>query len=81
MAVVPIARAHPVPAPSAFTIPTPVSTRDAIAAVPTGEYQPNYRDGMDCPGCGRGAFHIGRQSAECANCGTALPLAPTRGAR
>ena len=43
-------------------------------------YVIRYRDGMECPGCGHGAFHIGRLSAECGKCGTALPLAPTRGA-
>ena len=28
-----------------------------------------------CPGCGRTHWHIGRVSAECAFCTTALPLA------
>lgn len=27
-----------------------------------------------CPGCGRTHWHIGRSTAECAFCGTALPL-------
>jgi hypothetical protein len=27
-----------------------------------------------CPGCGRSHWHIGRMMAECAFCGTALPL-------
>lgn len=27
-----------------------------------------------CPGCGRTHWHIGRLSAECAFCSTALPL-------
>ena len=27
-----------------------------------------------CPGCGRSHWHIGRLMAECAFCGTALPL-------
>lgn len=27
-----------------------------------------------CPGCGRSHWYIGSQSAECAFCGTALPL-------
>jgi hypothetical protein len=27
-----------------------------------------------CPGCGRVHWHIGRITAECAFCGTALPL-------
>lgn len=35
-----------------------------------------YRDGEknNCPGCGRSHWHIGRIMAECAFCGTALPL-------
>lgn len=28
-----------------------------------------------CPGCGRSHWYIGRVSAECGFCGTALPLA------
>lgn len=27
-----------------------------------------------CPGCGGCAWHVGRQTAECAHCGTAIPL-------
>jgi hypothetical protein len=30
-----------------------------------------------CPGCGRSHWYLGRLSAECAFCGTALPLAGT----
>ncbi|WP_336973458.1 hypothetical protein [Sphingobium aromaticiconvertens] len=30
--------------------------------------EPNH-----CPGCGGSAWHVGRQSAECARCGTAIP--------
>ncbi len=41
-------------------------------------YSLRYEPGMACPGCQHRAFHIGRQSAECARCGTALPLAPGR---
>lgn len=35
-----------------------------------------YREGErnHCPGCGREHWHVGRMSAECAFCGTALPL-------
>jgi ribosomal protein S27E len=29
-----------------------------------------------CPGCGHVNWHLGRSSAECAFCGTALPYAP-----
>ena len=30
-----------------------------------------------CPGCGRSQWYIGRMSAECGFCGTAVPLAET----
>lgn len=39
-------------------------------------YVPLYRAGTCCPGCGRSNWTIGRLSAECAFCATALPLAP-----
>ena len=31
-----------------------------------------------CPGCGRSHWYIGRVSAECGFCGTAIPLAEAR---
>src|SRR3954454_3917105 len=36
-----------------------------------------YRANTDnhCPGCGRSHWYIGRMSAECGFCGTAIPLA------
>lgn len=39
-------------------------------------YHAVYREGETnhCPGCGRTHWHIGRLSAECAFCTTALPL-------
>lgn len=39
-------------------------------------YSAIYRDNEvnHCPGCGRTQWHIGRVTAECAFCGTALPL-------
>lgn len=49
-----------------------------------GQFDPNargyhavYREGEvnHCPGCGRSQWIIGRLSAECAFCSTALPLA------
>ena len=49
-----------------------------------GQFNPNargyhavYHDGEvnHCPGCGRTQWIIGRMSAECAFCATALPLA------
>lgn len=40
-------------------------------------YQAVYRSGESnrCPGCGRSHWHVGRVSAECGFCATALPLA------
>ena len=42
----------------------------------TRGYHAVYRDGQvnHCPGCGRTHWIIGRLSAECAFCTTALPL-------
>lgn len=39
-----------------------------------------YRTNSDnhCPGCGRSHWYIGRISAECGFCGTAIPLAEAR---
>jgi hypothetical protein len=31
-----------------------------------------------CPGCGRSHWHVGRSTAECAFCATALPIAESR---
>ena len=36
------------------------------------EDQPNF-----CPGCGRSHWYIGRLTAECAYCGTAVPMQDT----
>ena len=42
-------------------------------------YHVAYRDGEVnyCPGCGRSHWYIGRATAECAFCATALPLLDT----
>jgi hypothetical protein len=42
-------------------------------------YAPIYRQNMVnlCPGCGQAQWFIGRITAECAFCGTALPLQHT----
>lgn len=39
-------------------------------------YRPAYRvgDAPDCPGCHRSHWLVGRVLAECAFCGTALPI-------
>jgi hypothetical protein len=49
-----------------------------IAAVQERGYQPLYHQGKPnhCPGCSHSWWLVGRASAECWNCGTALPLAP-----
>lgn len=54
-----------------------------IPGVAERGYHVEYRHGgvNYCPGCGRTHWHVGRVSAECAFCGTALPLpdAPNSG--
>ena len=44
-------------------------------------YHAVYHDGEinHCPGCGRSHWYIGRLSAECGFCGTALPLTGSLG--
>jgi len=39
-------------------------------------YRVAYRqqEANNCPGCGRSHWMVGRTTAECAFCGTALPL-------
>lgn len=46
------------------------------AAIEQRGYRPVYHTGAVCPGCHRSNWFIGRNSAECNACGTALPLAP-----
>lgn len=39
-------------------------------------FMPLYHGAGDrCPGCGAQSWHVGRMSAECARCETAIPLA------
>ena len=49
--------------------------RDAFNPNARG-YHAVYRDNEvnHCPGCGRTHWYLGRMLAECAFCGTALPL-------
>lgn len=57
----------------------------AFSGIPSGRinaprgFMPLYHaDTVNhCPGCGRTHWHIGRATAECAFCETALPLAMT----
>jgi hypothetical protein len=44
-------------------------------------YCPVYREHQvnHCPGCGRTQWYVGRFSAECGFCATALPLADSTG--
>lgn len=46
-------------------------------------YAPLYRRGErnSCPGCGATHWHVGRFSAECGACATAIPFAPVEGAK
>ena len=43
----------------------------------TRGFVPLYHQDIEnrCPGCGKSHWHIGRFSAECAHCDTALPFA------
>jgi len=54
----------------------------AAAKVAERGYSVVYHDGRvnHCPGCGRSQWLIGRSTAECAFCATAVPLARPIGA-
>lgn len=52
------------------------AARKFSATVRDRGYRPVHSSGCRCPGCGLSNWHIGRVSAECAGCGTALPLSP-----
>lgn len=47
---------------------------------PAGAMVLTYRPGLPnlCPGCHGTHWHVGRTMAECATCGTALPIATDR---
>ena len=47
-----------------------------LASPPRG-FRPVFRVGeqVRCPACGGSNWHVGRESAECGFCATALPLA------
>jgi hypothetical protein len=49
----------------------------AARTVASRGYHAVYRQNETnrCPGCGRAHWHVGRFSAECGFCGTALPFA------
>jgi hypothetical protein len=51
--------------------------RSAAAELRERGYRVVYHDDRvnHCPGCGRSQWHIGRSTAECAFCSTAIPLA------
>lgn len=46
------------------------------AALAQRGYQVTFRPGQRtvCPGCGRSQWLVGRSTAECAFCATALPI-------
>ena len=58
------------------TMLSPIETRRPAFNPSTRGYHAVYHDGEvnHCPGCGRTHWIIGRLSAECAFCSTALPL-------
>jgi hypothetical protein len=51
------------------------------AALADRGYRVLYRPGGSnvCPGCGGTHWHVGRSSAECASCCTALPFVAAEG--
>jgi hypothetical protein len=54
------------------------SENESFAHDPSARgYSPAYRQNQvnRCPGCGRTHWYVGRISAECGFCATALPLA------
>jgi hypothetical protein len=55
---------------------SPIESRRSAFNPNVRGYHAVYRDGEvnHCPGCGRTHWLIGRVSAECAFCSTALPL-------
>jgi hypothetical protein len=58
------------------TMLTPIDSRRSTFNPNARGYHAVYHDGEvnHCPGCGRTHWLIGRLSAECAFCSTALPL-------
>lgn len=56
-----------------------INTAAAISPIAKAQrgFRPLYHaDTVNhCPGCGQTAWHIGRISAQCAHCETAIPLA------
>lgn len=62
----------------ALRAPLPLPHNHAFARqVANRGFQPLYHTGEPnrCPGCGGQHWHVGRMSAECATCSTAIPLA------
>lgn len=54
--------------------------RDFSAAIASRGHHVVYRanETNRCPGCGRAQWYIGRMTAECGFCGTAVPLAEAK---
>jgi hypothetical protein len=53
-------------------------TTYGAARSPGRGYTPTYRAGATCPSCCGAQWHVGRFSAQCARCSTALPFAEPR---
>lgn len=52
---------------------------DTLPEAPLSNRTPPYRSaGARCPGCGRSHWLIGRATAECGFCATALPLSHSK---
>ena len=56
-------------------------TARSTFARPTGAIAPGllWHSGCHCPGCGRRQWNVGRVTAECASCETALIIAEADG--
>jgi hypothetical protein len=56
-------------------------SRHLARTIASRGYHAVYRpqESNHCPGCGRSHWHVGRISAECGFCATALPFASTCG--
>ena len=55
-----------------MTIQTAASSFGIQGAMKRYSFMYHDGDTNHCPGCGHSHWHIGRATAECANCGTAL---------
>lgn len=58
--------------------PQPAKRQSSLSGILSRGYGPTHTPHCACPGCSRSHWYVGRMMAECAFCGTAIPLAPER---